>query len=353
MPHSTREDSEGHGSLVLVPVALVAVLVSGLWAWRLASSQFAPSPVIPSPGSIIVGTYGHATDHNPIDAYLEYDASLDQHSTSYSLTLTQQDTSGASGSKSPGIVIFLCGAAAKNPSLTSHAYPDEVRPITWRAASQFDGYEFTGGVVSYAFPEQCIFTLLTLAFDPAAGSSTVFLSGHSGPPPSKVSGAGIIYAWPGIFSLPQADYKGNFTVVPLIKGSTYTVAFPDLPNDISNIVTNPDLTPSPSGMQLTGSFNYGFTDFDPEFRLSGDLSNRQANGQRNLFIAGALVGVAGGAVIWLLELLTKVLLALRSSPMAAAAEIDVADKRSAEREQAKAGGGNGKDKSPSGLGWPS
>lgn len=123
----------------------------------------------------------------------------------------------------------------------------------------------------------------------------------------------------------------------------------DLPDDISNVVTHPTLTSSPEGFQITGPFNYGFTNTYDEFQLSGDLSNSQATGQRDLFIAGALVGVTGGAAIWLLELLSKILFGLKRPSVSENA--DVANTR---KEETKHADENLREdgKSGSGLGWP-
>jgi hypothetical protein len=53
-----------------------------------------------------------------------------------------------------------------------------------------------------------------------------------------------------------------------------------------------------------------FNSTPPQYKLSGDLADLQANEQRDLFIAGALVGVAGGGIILLIEPITKGVIAL-------------------------------------------
>ena len=311
------------------------------------------------PGVIIVGTHGPSNNHNRITTDLEYRASINQPSTNYSIDFLQQGKG-----KSPEIVIFLCGAVAINPNFTDYSGDgtDNHTPVVWYSASQFDGYAFEG-IAGFIFPDQCIYTSIPLVFDAASENSGAVLIGHSGPPPSRVSGAGIIYAWPGILALPESDSisdpsstpplaGSDFTVNPLTKESSYTVTISDAPDDISNVVTNPGLTSNPWGFEATESFNNSFTGYYPEFRLSGDLSDSQAASQRNLFIAGALVGVAGGAVIWLLELLTKILLAPRSSSETSPSEKSTEASGELEKEQAVFGQHDKGSKSPSGLGWP-
>ena len=52
MRDSRRKDADGPGSLVFVPVALLAALISAFWAWKLASGQFVPTPIISDPGRL-------------------------------------------------------------------------------------------------------------------------------------------------------------------------------------------------------------------------------------------------------------------------------------------------------------
>lgn len=341
MPDAANKRIDVHGSLVLLPVALVVALISGFWAWRLASGEFAPVPVISSPGVIMLATYGRVVNHDPIKVSIEYDGEVNQSSiTYYDLSFSQEGSAAAARSKIPEtIAVFLCGPAARNPDFWIQTTGLN-KPVAWQSADKFNVLGLQGD--SYVFPDQCVVTLVPLVYNPSEryistptmGTSNADLTGYAGPPPSKVSGAGIAYAWPGILTLPQAESPSDaLPIAPLMKGSTYTVLFLNMPDDISNVVSDPSLTLGPDDLQVTGSFDNDSILQEPEeFRLSGDLSNSQASDQRDLFIAGALVGVAGGAAIWFLELLAKLLLNPRSS---SGAEADSP--------------GEGKD---SGLGWP-
>lgn len=353
MPDSNKKGADTREALVLMPLALIAVLIGGFWAWKLASGQFAPVPLISSPGAMVVGTYGNSADHNPIETSLVYNAAQDLHSITYdSLIFSQQGdaATGASGKPPEKIAVFLCGAAAIHPSFFVQVGNRQKQRIEWKNVSEFNDAFSIGSLI---FPEHCIFTLIPLPFDPAIGSSDALLTGHSGLSSDKTSGANIIYAWPGVLSLPQAVSIDNSIVVsPLTKGSTYTVVFTNLPNDISNVVTDPELTPGSGGLQITGSLSLGFAELEQpnQFRLSGDLSNTQANGQQDLFIAGALVGVAGAGVIWFLELLAKLFLSLRSSSGTETAEVDIPDPGKVEGDHAERQ--NRDSETASGLGWP-
>jgi len=103
----------------------------------------------------------------------------------------------------------------------------------------------------------------------------------------------------------------NLEPAPLLGDSAFTVGLTDPPNDLSNVVASPQL-PNSGILQWQGRFSH--SPIEARYKISGELLNRQSSGQRYLFIAGALVGVAGAAIIWLLELISKMLLALRSAP---------------------------------------
>lgn len=356
MPDSTKKDTDRREALVLMPLALIAALLSSFWAWKLASGQFAPVPLISNPGAIVVGTYGYSTDRNPIDTSLTYDAAPNlQNGIHYSLFFSQEGDAAAAGrGKSPEkIVVFLCGAAGLHPSFFVGSGDGQRRRTEWQSVSEFNGSFSAGG--GWVFPQQCTFTLIPLPFQPALESSNASLIGYSGPSSNKTSGANIIYAWPGILSLPQPiSVDNSIAISPFMKSSPYTVSFTNLPNDISNAVTDPNLTPAPNGLQMSGSLGPGFAELEQpdEFRLSGDLSDTQANGQKDLFIAGALVGVAGGAAIWFLELAAKLLPSRRKSAETETAEANTPAVAKVEGGHAEARWQNKDNGSDSGLGWP-
>jgi hypothetical protein len=357
MPDSTKEGADRREALAVMPVALIAALICSFWAWKLASGQFAPVPLISNPGAIVVGTYGYSADHSPIETSLTYDAASNlQDGTHYSLFFSQQgDAASPARGKSPEeIFVFLCGAARLHPSFSVGSGNSQGRRTEWQSVSEFNDAFSTGG--GWTFPEQCIFTSIPLEFQPTLGSSSAFLTGYSGPPSNKTSGANIIYAWPGILSLPQPISINNSTAIsPPMNGSTYTVDFTNLANDISNVVTDPGLTPTSYGLQITGSFGPGMAELDQpgDFRLSGALSDIQANGQKDLFIAGALVGVAGGGVILFLELTVKLWISVRRSSATEGAEADnIPAAGKTEGDHAQARWHKDDNESSSGLGWP-
>jgi hypothetical protein len=261
-------------SLRLIPVALLITLGAGVWAWMLASGQFAPAPVIPDPGTIAIALdTGVSAKEAGITVDVTYSASISQRVTTTTISLVQQGGSGnANNTPPPPITVFLCGTAAQNPHLAN----DQLHVVRWHQATFLAGTYFSE-------------------------------IGYSGTSPSAISGSGVIYAWPGVVTVPSLAV-GGFKIRTLPEGSTLSVSLIDPPADLSNVVASPQLTNSGS-LQWQGPF-LGSTPLASQYRISGSLMNRQAIEQRSIFIAGALVGVAGGGVIWLLQLLSAIALAI-------------------------------------------
>jgi hypothetical protein len=304
MSGARTERTDVRESVVLILVAVLVTFGAGFWAWHLASAIFAPVPLISSPGTIVIATKGGVPGRNDVDVYANYNASLNQQYTNFMLNFSQQVEGNAARTKAPVVIVFLCGAAAESP----HLQDEQGKLITWQPAP------FTGqSIPDIGYPSQCSYASVTLT--EYGGIRSASLSGYLSPRPSQVSGAGVIYAWPGITILPLLARKtGQGTSViepaPPQGSSQLDVNVDDLPNDISNVVSDPQMQPGSGGLQWIGKFGrFGIP--ATQYRLSGDLADLQAEEQRDLFIAGALVGVAGAGVILFLEQLTKMVIALR------------------------------------------
>jgi hypothetical protein len=339
MRRSTRKSKAERGSLVLIPVALIVTLVSGLWAWKLASSQFPAEPLIANPGSIIVTAYGYEASRVPVDVNVVYDGSVSKRTTGYQIFLDQYPPTSA-GSKPYDVAVFLCGAAEKGSHLTSNG-----APATWQSGLKLANGQAVGSYPGFMFPYQCIYTIVGLAPNVAGEGREAYLSGYSGSAPSRTSGSGVIYAWPGVQTFPASFQHGDVRFFPLAGTSSFTASFQNFPIDISNVVTDPELTPDSEGFHDSGSFSGGSVE---QFRLSATLSARQVNSAKDLFVAGALVGVAGAGLIWLLESVTRMAVALKDERET---ETDGDGYNKGDREHAEATGSI-RDKPTSGLGWP-
>jgi hypothetical protein len=318
-----KRSSEAREPSILIPLALIVTLISTFWAWKLAANQFVSPPVSAAPGAIYLATYGHSSNQNPIIASVVYEMSYNKNKTQYlQLSVEQKDDTTAKGTSSFGIILFLCGEAAINPDFTSSTNPNpnffdlQGKKVIWRNASTF--YRNVNYFTLFSeFPTTCIYSMMHFTSggdesngdDPSTGYGDITMDGNSGLTPSKVSGAEVSYVWPGILNVPNPVSNGKVEAVPLPSNSRYTADFFYPPGDISDVVTSPPLTQEPAGYTTEGSIN----DASPEFRLTGELADSQIHGQEDLFIAGALVGVAGAGAIWFLEMLVKTLLAMKKS----------------------------------------
>jgi hypothetical protein len=84
-------------------------------------------------------------------------------------------------------------------------------------------------------------------------------------------------------------------------GSTLTVNLNQDPTEFENTFTDPQL-PDAGTLTWTSTIDTTATPI-PEYRLEADSLTAVSRQQLHLFIAGALVGVAGGAFMWLVQLI--------------------------------------------------
>jgi hypothetical protein len=127
-------------SLRLIPVALLIILGAGVWAWVLASGQFAPAPVISDPGTIVVALdTGLSTKETGITVDVAYSASISQSVTNTTISFGQQGGSGSDSNAPLTIIVLLCGAAAQNPHFTN----DQLHVVSWHQAAFLEGTYFS------------------------------------------------------------------------------------------------------------------------------------------------------------------------------------------------------------------
>jgi hypothetical protein len=320
--NSAKRDNDARESLILIPIALIVTLACTFWAWKLAANQFASPPVSNSPGTIFLATEGRSSNQNPFTAYAVYEMSGNGNSTRYlELSIQQKENLSARSAAPPGVIMFLCGEAAVNPEFSASAdtnlYNWHGKKVIWKNASAFSQGKSNYYVYTTEFPAACVYAVFHLSNgadvsnggNPPTGYGEVVLVGTSGTAPSKVSGAEVNYVWPGILNAPASVSTVAIDAVPLSNNSLYGADFYFPSGDISNVVTTPALTQGAAGYFTEGSLNNGST----EFRITGELADNLARGQEDVFIAGALVGIAGAGAILFLEMLVKALLVARKS----------------------------------------
>jgi hypothetical protein len=278
---------------IRVSVATALAIGPLIGAVSLASTPFAAFPRLGSPGMIVIAAE-HVTrrSERPVDVSVNTSVAAADGHTRLDIAVTQNPGSGTGTDSEWPLDVFLCGAIGQDP-----AYVDnQGQPVSWQEADP--GHHVLSTSPIQAPLATCVQTRLVLPRGPVTGMRQVLLSGASGRAPSSVSGSRVLYALPGIGTLPMLP---DTQVDPLPAGSTARLSLAGFPGDLTEVVASPQLPDA-------GILNWTTDLSGPriparEYRLSGTLHDRDASGQRDLFLAGALVGVAGGAVVWLVELL--------------------------------------------------
>ncbi|MBT2234998.1 hypothetical protein [Nonomuraea sp. NEAU-A123] len=286
-------------SLVLFVLAVSVTTIAALWAWNLSSSEFSLAPRVPRPGTIVVAVNGpHGGARDPLSIDLNFAGSIDQRTTVFDIVLTQRPDQAARDSDPYELLVFLCGAIAKNP----HFVDSLNRQIEWRAPALEKGEVWSS---SFGDVSQCVFTPVKMVqFNPSVKFRQAILAGSSGNPPNQVSGPKVLYALPGVVTVTATLPLGDLTPVPLPPKSSLTVGLNSVPIDLQAVTASPQF---PDSGRLRWTNRLGSESRLPsEYRLAGELQDRQSSGQARIFFAGALLGVGGGAFIWALELLAGI-----------------------------------------------
>jgi hypothetical protein len=283
---------------VLAALAAVVVLGAGLGAWQLASGELKTSALPPVLGGGVIGVAIEApagSPELPIEVEADYSSAPGDPETDLFLTFTQTGTAGVAESAPPEILVLLCGAIARHPSFTSGA----LRPVRWHVPVSPDGNPYSA---VFGFLDQCVYTVLTMQAETApalSGTRGALISGSSGFVSSEISGTQAVYALPGVvdglFPVPIDGLKP--TAMP--SGSTLTVGG-GAPDDLENVLSTPQLA-NAGDMTWTSAMSTAALPVS-QYRIEGDVGSLEDEQELHLFVAGALVGVAGGALIWLLQL---------------------------------------------------
>jgi hypothetical protein len=281
------------GWWIRVPVATALATGPLIGAVALASTPFAAFPRLGSPGMIVIAAEDVAQrSERPVDVSVNASVVAAGGHTRLDIAVTQEPGSGTGTDNAWPLDVFLCGAIGQDP-----AYVDnQGKPISWQQADPEHHVLLTSPI--QAPLATCVQTRLVLPAGPVTGMRQVLLIGASGQVPSSVSGSRVLYALPGIGTFPMLP---DTPVDPLPAGSTAHLSLAGFPGDLTEVVASPQL-PDAGILSWTTDLS-GPRIPAREYRLSGTLHDRDASGQRDLFLAGALVGMSGGAVVWLVELL--------------------------------------------------
>jgi hypothetical protein len=286
----------GETRLLLILAAFITA-GSGLWAWSLATIDFAAPPKLVVPPGIIgaaIESSGRSV-LTPIDVQANYNPATDHAGTNLELVFTQIVAASASKMPSPTVIVFFCGSIAQHPDLLNY----RLRPVRWKSPTSPDGVVQSS---TFGFLSQCIYTTLPMRIvGPPGEYRQALLTGSSGTAPTDTSsGTKVLYALPGIANWSFPVPIDGLMPAAMPRASTLTVNLNQDPTDLENMFASPQL---PDAGSLTWKSKIDV--YAPPvvgYRLEADSLTAVSRLQLHLFIAGAFVGVAGGAFMWFVQL---------------------------------------------------
>ncbi|TNH21092.1 hypothetical protein FHG89_32385 [Micromonospora orduensis] len=284
----------------LLSLAVVVTVGAAAWAWQLAATGFSPSPRLADRGVIAVALDANQTGVTaPVQVHVAYNPGTGKAGTT-SLSLVLQHEIGAAPEAAPptAAIVLICGDLATGIDMINRFN----QPVKWKPvqpkSENSDYWSMLGGSMS-----RCVYTRVSLDSGDV-GLRQEILSGISGITCKRASGPRLLYVLPGLTTLPHAS-AGEIAFRPLPPGSKAIIDLDNQPGDFSAQTASPQLPDS--GVlrwtkELPGSAG------PLSYRLSGELLDTAAIQQRNLFMAGALAGVAGGGIMLVLEAAVQLLL---------------------------------------------
>jgi hypothetical protein len=263
-------------------LALVFSLVSvGLLVWSLPASPTASAPgriglVLPEGarnGSVQV----HADFSGKVDSPASFQVVVS--------VIPQTDTAPTT----PTSIGFLfCGDIRLGLRLTEANTPDQPAPV----GVESDSLESDSRLGDR---RECDFVTIT------SQSWQVILQASSDLRLATADGKRVLYALPGVTTTAIDETINGSVVHPLPSGTSLDVAMADVPVDLTVSAAAPQI---PAAGDLAWSFaDLRTTNAPNEYRIAGELGDRENLSEFALFTAGALIGIAGAALLWALEAL--------------------------------------------------
>lgn len=304
MADEDKRRSDFAERLINLLLALVVTVIAIVVAWHLASADFAPAPVLSNPGTIFVAAQsGSRTSGAPIKISVNYNAVIGTRSTAFTMDLTQVLPGQSIKQNSPKVILMLCGTIARHPRFVDN----RLRSIQWHHLVLPPGE--SNSLVRAG--SECVYTVVSLTSESLESQFfQATVHGSSGTAASRVSGDRILYALHGVAVWPPTIPMESFRAGLLPRGSALELDLSGFPSDLENVTASPQL-PNSGILQWAGRLNPVPAMPVYQYRLGGQLTDREAATQRELFISGAFVGVAGAGVIWFLEQLVGSLISIR------------------------------------------
>ena len=249
------------------------------------------SPTSAAPGRI--GVVMPEVPDGTVQVYASFSGAIDS-SAQFELIISVLPIADPVANTSFGI--FFCGPIRDGLTLTQANTSDIPTPVPVEQGSPEADSRL--GIRS-----ECDF--VTVSSD----NWQVILYGKSNHALAATAGKKVLYALPGVTTTFRDETVNGVLMHPLPQDSTVRVAMAQVPSDLSVSAAVPQIP-------AAGDLAWTYTDVlrvnaPSEYRLSGVLGDRENNSQALLFTAGALVGLAGAALLWALEGIVEIALSRR------------------------------------------
>lgn len=240
------------------------------------------SPTAPDPGRI--GVVMPEEPDAPMQVYASFSGAVDSKARFKLVVSTMLSPESAASATSIGV--FFCGAIREGLELTQANTSEVPVPVS----VEQDVLEADSRLGSRS---DCDF--VTVSSD----NWQVILYGESDHAFATTAGEKVLYVLPGVTTTVVDESVNGALMHPLARDSTLDVQMLEIP---------PDLTVNTAAPQIPADGNLAWTfqdvrgiDAPSEYRVSGVLEDRENSAQALLFTAGALIGLAGAALLWAVE----------------------------------------------------
>lgn len=284
------------GERLQLAAAAGVTIVSTLVALHFSQPAFAPVPPLGMPGAIFVGVKkGSAPAPIRVDVALDFHPSSSL--TSFDMFLKGDVDAAVPPEQAGDLMIGFCGAM-KDVQLRRTSDGEELRFDSPVAPS--DTHLFVGSVgLDFSLSHDCVMTVISKQDfkDQTIGEAgvgwAVSLKGETTAPTEAIAGAQHRYAFPRIATLTMP--AEILDIESVTTESVVSITPKDLPADYVPTVSSPDVE-DPTAP--TWSLPLQSADRAAGFELNGIDQRHEAGVQRDLFLASASAGTAGGGLIW-------------------------------------------------------
>lgn len=279
------ESASRQKMVIWTGLALTFIFASasvGLVVWSLPAS-----PTASDPGRIGVvlpeGSRGGSVQVNT-----QFSAKVDS-SASFQIVVNVLPDQGSTSATPTSIGLLFCGEIRLGLHLTEANTPKQPALEPVKSRVEWDS--------RLGDRKACDYVTIT------SQTWQVILDGSSELRLATAQGRKVLYTLPGVTTTTMDETINGSLVHPLPRGTYLYVAMTDVPADLTVNAAAPQI---PAAGDLAWSFaDVRSTNPPDEYRIAGDLGDRENLAQFALFAAGALIGIAGAAALWALEALVE------------------------------------------------